>query len=197
MLVFNPKLYAGGCLLFLMAACSTLPVAPEAGYSRTARLHLYQLQQWSFEGRLALTGKNDSWSANIIWEHSPDEEKIKLSGPLGQGTVVINLTGDFVTVNQGDGNVQSSTQPEEFINQQLGMFVPVQSMRYWVIGLPEPSSSFKEIHDGFKQAGWLNEYKQMQLANNEIMPRKMTVMNAQVKLKLIIDKWILDETKAK
>jgi outer membrane lipoprotein LolB len=196
-LLFNPKLYAWSFLVFLLAACSTLSVAPVASYSRTARLHLYHLQQWSFEGRLALTGKNDSWSANIIWEHTPGEEKIKLSGPLGQGTVIINLTGDFVTVNQGDGKMQSSMQPEEFINQQLGMFVPVQSMRYWVVGLPEPSRSFEETQGGFIQAGWFNEYKQMQLANNEIMPRKITVMNDQVKLKLVIDNWILNDTKVK
>lgn len=197
MLLFNPKLYAWSCLVFLLAACATLPIAPEASYSRTARLHLYHLEHWSFEGRLALTGKNDSWSANIIWEHTPDEEKIKLSGPLGQGTVIINLTGGFVTVNHGDGKIQSSMQPEEFINQQLGMFVPVQSMRYWVVGLPEPSLSFKETQGGFIQAGWFNEYKQMQLANNEIMPRKITVTNDQVKLKLVIDNWILNDIKAK
>ncbi|MDD5578100.1 MAG: lipoprotein insertase outer membrane protein LolB [Methylobacter sp.] len=197
MLLLNPKLYAWSCLAVLLSACSILPVEPETNYSRTARLHLYQLEQWSFEGRLALTGKNDSWSANILWEHTPNEEKIKLSGPLGQGTVIIKLSGDFVTVDQGDGKVQSSRQPGGFINQQLGMFVPVQSMRYWVVGLPEPSRSFEEIQGGFKQAGWFNEYKQMQLADNEIMPRKITVMNDQVKLKLVIDHWILNAAKAK
>jgi outer membrane lipoprotein LolB len=154
-------------------------------------LHLYEVEHWAFEGRLALTGQSDSWSANISWEHSPEAEKIKLSGPLGQGTVVISLAGNVVTIDRGGGDVQSSTQSEVFINQQLGMFVPVRSLRYWVVGLPEPSLSYKDTIVGFNQAGWLSEYKQMQSVNDGAMPRKMTVMNNQVKLKLIIDQWVL------
>lgn len=185
-----------GWLMFLLSACSVAPVEPDLHYSRAAMLPSYELDHWAFEGRLALTGQNDSWSANISWEHSPESEQIKLSGPLGQGTVVISLAGKAVTIDRGSGDVQSSTQPEEFINQQLGMFVPVRSLRYWVVGLPEPSSPYKDIGVGFNQSGWLNEYKQMQLVNNDrAMPHKMTVMNNRVKLKLIIDRWVLNDTK--
>ena len=180
----------------LLSACSTVPVEPEVHYSKIAREHLYKLEQWSFEGRLALTGKNDNWQANINWGHRPDDEKIKLSGPWGQGATVIQLTGDLVTIDRGDDQVQSSTRPQEFINQQLGMFVPVQSLRYWVIGLPEPTSAFVETATGFRQAGWFVEYKQMQSVDDQSMPRKITVTNEQVKLKLIIDQWVLNVAKA-
>ena len=196
MLRFKVKRPGWWCLVLMLSACSTAPVEPEVHYSKIAREHLYKLERWSFDGRLALTGKNDSWSANINWGHQPDDEKIKLSGPLGQGATVIQLTGDAVTIDRGDGHAQSSTQPEEFINQQLGMFVPVHSLRYWVIGLPEPTSAFVETATGFKQAGWLIEYKQMQPVDDQSMPRKITVTNEQVKLKLIIDQWVLNVAKA-
>ena len=196
MLSSKTKRLGGCCILLMLSACSIAPVAPEVPYSKLAREHLYKLERWSFEGRLALTGKNDSWSASINWGHSPDDEKIKLSGPLGQGATVIQLTGDLVTIDRGDGQAQSSTQPEVFINQQLGMFVPVRSLRYWVVGLPEPTSAFVETATGFKQAGWLIEYKQMQPIDDLSMPRKITVTNEQVKLKLVIDQWVLNVTKA-
>ena len=179
------------CLMFLSSACSVTPVVPDEHYSRAAMLRFSELERWSFEGRLAFKGKNDSWSANISWEHSSEVEKIKLSGPLGQGSVVILLAGDGVTIDRGGGDVKSSAQAEEFINQQLGMIVPVQSLRYWVTGLPEPSCSYKDTDVGFIQSGWLNEYKQMRSVNDRAMPYKMTVMNSQVKLKLIIDHWVL------
>ncbi len=185
-----------GCLVFILSACSVVPVDSDAHYSRAAMLHLYELEHWSFEGRLALTRQRDAWSANISWEHSPEVEKIKLSGPLGQGAVVILLAGNVVTIDRGGDDVQTSTRPEEFINQQLGMFVPVQSLRYWVVGLPEPLRSYQDTDVGFNQAGWLSEYKQMQLVNDDgAMPHKMMVMNNQVKLKLIIDHWDLNDTK--
>jgi outer membrane lipoprotein LolB len=182
-------------LVLWVSACSLVPVEPDVHYARAGRDHLYDLQQWSFEGRLALTGQHDSWSANISWDHNPGVEKIKLSGPLGQGTVLIQLAGHVVTVDHGDGKVESSAEAEQFINQQLGMFVPLRSLRYWVVGLPEPAKAFEETPAGFKQAGWLSEFKQMQRTNNEAMPRKMTVTNEQVKVKLIIDHWMLNDAK--
>jgi outer membrane lipoprotein LolB len=196
MLSIKVKRLGWWSLVLMLSACSTVPVEPEVYYSKIAREHFYKLERWSFDGRLALTGKNDSWSASINWGHQPDDEKIKLSGPLGQGATVIQLTGDVVTIDRGNGQAQSSTQPEAFINQQLGMFVPVHSLRYWVIGLPEPTSAFVETATGFKQAGWIIEYKQMQPVDNQSMPRKITVSNEQVKLKLIIDQWVLNVAKA-
>jgi len=196
MLSIKAKWLAWWCLVLMLSACATVPVEPEVHYSKIAREHLYQMERWSFEGKLALTGKNDSLQASINWGHRPDDEKIKLTGFLGQGATVIQLTGDLVTIDRGDGQAQSSTQPEEFINQQLGMFVPVHSLRYWVVGLPEPTSEFVETATGFTQSGWLIEYKQMQPVDNQSMPRKITVTNEQVKLKLIIDKWVLNVAKA-
>lgn len=183
--------------MLLISACTTVPVGIDIPYSRATRAPLYQLDQWAFDGRLALNGPKDAWSASISWNHKANNEQIKLSGPLGQGATVIQLTDGFVTIDQGRGQVQSSVQPEEFINQQLGMFVPVQSLRYWVVGLPEPTQSFSETSGGFSQAGWLIEYQKMQTVGDQSMPRKITVMNDQVKLKLIIEQWLLDDTKAK
>jgi outer membrane lipoprotein LolB len=191
------KLLLGGALMLLMSACATVPVGIDIPYSRATRAPLYQLDQWAFDGRMALNGPKDAWSASISWNHKANNEQIKLSGPLGQGATVIQLTEGFVTIDQGQGRVQSSVQPEEFINQQLGMFVPVRSLRYWVVGLPEPTQSFSETSGGFSQAGWRIEYQKMQTVGDQSMPRKITVMNDQVKLKLIIEQWLLDDTKAK
>jgi len=192
--VLNSKTRAivWGCYFLALSGCSLFPVEPPAvPYSKTATLPLYKLEQWSFEGRLSITGRTDSWTANTDWQHTVDKERIKLSGPLGQGATVIQLTKGVVTIDRGDGKVQTSDQPEAFINQQLGMFVPVQSLRYWVIGLPEPTQAFTETATGFKQAGWLIEYKQMQAVATTTMPYKINVSNEHVKLKLIIDQWLL------
>ena len=179
------------CVLFLSGCSFFITEPPSVPYSKTATLPLYKLEQWTLEGRLSITGRDDSWTANINWQHGLDKEKIKLSGPLGQGATLIQLSKGMVTIDRGDGKPQSSNQPEAFINQQLGLFVPVQSLRYWVIGLPEPNSHFVETATGFKQAGWLIEYKQMQNVKMNTLPYKLNVTNEQVKLKLIVDQWLL------
>jgi outer membrane lipoprotein LolB len=190
------KLLSRWFLVLILTGCSTVPLEQEVRYSKIAREHLYKMEQWSFDGRLSLTGKNDSWSASINWWHRTKEEKIKLSGPLGQGATIIKLSGSSVTIDRGDGKQQTSEHPEEFVNQQLGMFVPVRSLRFWVIGMPEPTTAFVETVSGFSQGGWLIEYKQMQSTDNQSMPRKIFVTNGEVKLKLIIDQWDLNDAKA-
>lgn len=189
MLDFKLAPLVGMGLALVLSACATVQTETGGPYSRASLERFYKLAQWSFDGRLALTGQKDSWSANIDWQHDADKEQIRLSGPLGQGAVVIQLTGDRVTIDRGNGDVQSSAQPEEFINQQVGIFVPVHSLRYWVVGLPEPVHAFEETGAGFKQSGWLVEYRQMQAVEHQSMPRRITVTNDQVKLKLIIDQW--------
>jgi outer membrane lipoprotein LolB len=160
-------------------------------YSQAEKAHLYKLQAWHLEGRLAITAPKDSWSATIEWKHQPDVENIRLSGPLGQGAVAIELRGDVVKIDRGNGRVQTSNQPEIFINQQLGLFVPLQSLRFWAVGLPEADQKFQETSDGFVQDGWLIAYKEMQKIGAEAMPHKLAATNEKVKLKLIIDQWNL------
>lgn len=185
-----------GLFLLLLTACASNPVENGNQYSRASRLNLYKLDQWSFEGRIALVGQKDSWSANITWDHDSEVEKIKISGPLGQGAVIITLTGDRVEIDRGGRDVKSSKQPDEFINAQLGMFVPVQSLKYWVVGLPEPNSQYRDTEMGFDQSGWLNEFAQMLvIEDGGLMPRKVTITNNKIKLKLIINNWILNDTK--
>lgn len=178
--------------VLLLSACISVPPVPEGTYSKSAREHLYKVQDWHLEGRLAITAPKDSWSASIEWRHQPGKENIKLSGPLGQGAVLIELSGGVVKIDRGGGNVQTSAQPEQFINQQLGKFVPLQSLRFWAVGLPESGQDFQETADGFVQDGWLVAYKEMQKAGAEMMPHKLAVSDGQVKLKLIIDQWDLD-----
>jgi outer membrane lipoprotein LolB len=77
------------------------------------------------------------------------------------------------------------------------MFVPVTSLRYWVLGLPEPDLGFEETDKGFRQSGWTIAFQAMQRVGQLLLPRKMSVANDRVKLKLIINQWTLHDGKAR
>jgi outer membrane lipoprotein LolB len=184
------------CLVLFLSACASIAPIPEGHYSPAAYAQRYNIQKWRLVGRLAISAPRDSWSANIEWDHLPESEKIKLSGPLGQGAIVIELADGTVTIDRGGGNVQTSNQPEQFINQQLGLYVPLQSLRFWAVGLPEPDEDYQGTADGFVQYGWLVAYKELQKIGRETMPHKMAISNDQVKMKLMIDQWELNDGNA-
>lgn len=184
------------CLVLLIgislsSSCTEVPVKSDENYSVAQRQHLYTLKQWTFNGKVSVSDGRESWSATIVWAHTEGKDEIKLSGPLGQGAAVITLTNDLVTIDKGGEKLRQSTQVDEFIHEQLGVFVPVRALRYWVLGLTHPDSSFVEVGDGFVQSEWNVHYLQMQNLGKEWLPRKMGIEQGNAKLKLFMDKWTL------
>lgn len=187
---------AGLVAVFMLASCATISDRPGSGQEFKQRDALYGMTAWEFTGRLALTSGQDSWSASISWRHNPTMETIKLAGPLGQGATVIELTDGMVKIDKGGGDVEVSEQPEALVSQKLGMFVPLRSLAYWVLGLVRPGQDSQQMEQGFLQDGWYVDFREVQEVGVYQMPRKMTVMKDKIKLKLIIDHWELHNVAA-
>ena len=181
-------------LIIFLAGCATSPILSDAEYKRAGRQHLYELERWEFQGRFAVQDARDSWSANISWRHQADIDRLKLSGPLGQGAVEIVLTDGHIIIDRGDGDAEFSDNPDELIQRNLGVFVPVKALRYWVLGLPRKGDHFIEIKDGFIQSGWSVSIPKLMKADDQLMPHKLVVANKETKLKLIVDQWKLNDS---
>ncbi|MGR9046270.1 MAG: lipoprotein insertase outer membrane protein LolB [Gammaproteobacteria bacterium] len=185
------KIKLGLCFLLiaLLAGCAVKPVGVVSKFNRNEREGLYRLTSWAFDGRVAVKSVDDSWTANISWKRRLEDENIRLSGPLGQGGVAIHIGDNFVSIDRGDGEVSYWEPSDAFISEQLGFYVPLKSLRYWVVGLIDPDTAFEDIENGFVQNGWTVLIRQMQRTGFGMMPRRIDVSNQDVKLKLIIDQW--------
>ena len=80
--------------------------------------------------------------------------------------------------------------------EQLGWRVPISSLRYWVLGRPDPSknSSLLEFDDfgrikSLQQDGWSVNYRRYQLFQQLDLPGKIAIKNHQLGVKLVIDRW--------
>lgn len=180
-------------LLFVISGCASTPeVFQQSNYAALPKAHLHKLQQWKFDGRFAITSKNDSWSANVKWQHKAGVDRITLSGLLGQGATLIELKDGWVAIDNGKGPIEQSNDPDAFVSQELGVFVPVKALASWVIGLPSPSGGERLTLQGFMQDGWDIGYKEWLKQDGKALPHKLNVKNDQVKLKLVIEHWNLD-----
>ncbi len=187
--------YKGLLLVFIFAilqGCADKVVKPVGDqYSISPKNALYQLNKWSFKGRLAIRDEKESWTASIEWSHTEEEDILKLSGPLGQTGGILIVSKEAVILDRGDGKTLHSTDINVFIEQQLGMKIPVQSLRYWVLGLTHPKHKFTALADGFRQNNWIIQYSQMQQSSQQWLPRKLKAFQNKTRLKLIIDQWNL------
>lgn len=137
--------------------------------------------------------ETDSWSASIYWQHHPEIDRLKLSGPLGQGAVVIVLQGGCMSVARGRDDVEYSCDPDALVRRRVGVFVPFLDLPFWVLGLPGLNSDHDDIPGGFVQSGWSVRIKQFMRVGDDVMPRKILIAKSKTKLKLLIDHWVLDE----
>ncbi len=164
--------------------------------STEAQQQLYAIKAWTLEGRIAVKSGNEGWSANLFWEHDGGQERLRLYGPFGQGAVSIILQNQMIYINEGNGVVNSSRDPEELLTRKLGFSVPLGSLRYWVLGLPAPDISYQaELDDkgglkGFQQQAWVLGFENFENVGNFVMPQKMTIQGSQVRLRLVVDEWV-------
>ena len=140
-----------------------------------------------------MTNEIDSWSATIDWLHEAGKDVLNISGPLGQGAARIVLLSDSIMIDQGDGQIGFSKNVDKYVKQQLGFFVPLSALRFWVVGLNEPDKPFVKFDDGFSQFSWNIQYHNYIQVGDDWMPRKISIKNKSAKLKLVIDQWKLNE----
>ncbi|WP_347987455.1 lipoprotein insertase outer membrane protein LolB [Methylomonas sp. AM2-LC] len=178
-------------LALTLNACATLSEKPIEVYQLGLMQHLQKQANWYFSGRLALVDEKNSISASINWRHRVNEDNIELYGPLAQGRVAITIVGDKITVDDGEQQQAYLGRVDSVLTALLGVDIPAQALRFWVLGVTDPEQAYTEISDGFIQNGWMVRYKELQNLNSETLPRKISSEKEKTKVRLVIDQWEL------
>lgn len=174
-----------------LVGCSFVPEKSDEQYHLADMLSLQQLDHWYLDGRLAYQDSKDSFSVSVNWRHVRDKDQITLSGPLSQGKVMITVGGNEVVVEDGNERHVYQGSVDEVVAEQLGFTMPVAALKYWVVGVYDPSKTYVEMADGIVQQGWTVKYREMQSVASQLMPKRMTVEQGQIKMKFLVDTWDL------
>lgn len=155
---------------------------------------LANLQDWQLEGRLGVQRPAEAWQARIVWHHEISQDRLLILGPLNQGMLSIVLREGMIYLNEGQGEKISSHEPEKVLQERLGFPVPIYSLRYWILGLPDPALAHAAASNlggvsVFEQAGWTVESSDHGVSDGYRVPGKLKIQGREVKLKLVIDQW--------
>lgn len=197
---FNRLALLCGCLLLSgLPGCALLTGQATKPPLSESQKQLYRLSAWKLEGRIAAKMGREGWNANLVWDHEGGQERLRIFGPFNQGTVSIIVQSDLVYVNEGNGVVSQSRDPDAWLKSRLGFAVPLRSLRYWVLGLPAPDSEYKAELDasgglvGLEQSGWALAFERFDAVGDRILPKKMTIRGSEVVLRLIADEWFFNQ----
>lgn len=186
----------------LLSSCAVFEKDANYIQGTQSRRQLAALESWRMEGRIGARSSDESWHASLIWDHRKDIDLLYLSGPFGQGALNIKVTDRYIRVVSSDGSIEESTNPEQLLKSKIGVAVPVRALRYWVLGLPYSSVKFDPQYDRlgrlkkFSQLEWLVEYQGYKKVHRWVVPKRLSIVNQDVKLKLVVDEWEFPEASA-
>ncbi|WP_428353174.1 lipoprotein insertase outer membrane protein LolB [Methyloprofundus sp.] len=178
------------CVLLLMG-CSSVKTHNAKHGQQLSQQQRLDIKQWKMQGRL-LIKSDDVLTANVHWQHNQQEDILKLSGALGFGAMLIELSEDEIVLHNAQGERQSARDIDAFIARQIGFIVPITALRQWVIGAYLQGVPVEQMANGFEQLGWLVAYNEYMDTPAGVMPRSIKVTKGNIQLKLIVDQWEIE-----
>ena len=183
-------------LIAVLAGCKTLPPAPpESAPWDVRKAALQARDQFELKGRIAVAVAQEGFNAKLRWQQQGKQSNLALDGPLGVGGVRITSNGDSLKVLNARGEQLDSAAAKQEINSKLGFEPPIASLRYWVLGVPDPATASEEILDDskrlatLKQDGWQIDYTAYANVRGQSLPSKATLTREGVRVRLFVDDW--------
>jgi len=198
------KRLLGLALLMAVSACSTVPhiEAPVKDPAAAWRAHSAQMaaiHDWDIEGRIAIRSYNEAVNANLRWQQTGDRYEIDLSGPFGSGAVHLSGAPGAVRLKTDDQDMVADNA-ETLLYQVTGLLVPIESLKYWIRGLPQPDSGGSQNLDPQGRLAWVEQdrwkvrFRAYAPVSSQQLPVKVFVDNHQLSVRIVIDKWSLPQS---
>ena len=183
--------------LTLTSGCATRASLdlPDLGGWDSRQSLLGQLDEWAFNGRIGVVAGDDGFSGSLRWLQEGDDFEATLSGPLGIGTVRLEGNGRRVQLIDKDGNRTVLEDAERDLYLRYGWTIPVRSLRYWALGIPDPELPAETLlgDDGqlqsLAQGGWQVDITRYGEGGGQSMPTRLKAASEQTRVKLAIHKW--------
>ncbi|MDB6043170.1 MAG: outer rane lipoprotein LolB [Gammaproteobacteria bacterium] len=181
-----------------LAGCRTVPVhPPPATQSWEARRpELQARDRFGLKGRVAVATGKDGFNAGLRWTQEGALSHVALEGPFGAGGVQITAEGPTLSVVTSHGEHLDSDAARAELGSRLGFEPPLSSLRYWILGVPDPAQPAQEAVDqqqqrlqSLQQNGWQIDYSGYMPVGSEWLPARMTLQRAGVRVRVVVDGW--------
>jgi outer membrane lipoprotein LolB len=181
---------------WLLTGCPAMPQRPVESQSWDARrAELQARASFSLAGRVAVAAGEQGFNARLRWEQSGTASEVALEGPLGAGGVRITSDGAQLHVATSRGEELDADAARAEIEQRIGFQPPLGSLRYWVLGVPDPAIPAQEVLDAearltsLEQDGWRIDYDRYMAIDGRWLPQRLTLRRDDVRVKVLIDRW--------
>ena len=193
-------------ILFLISAsigCSTtqprVPVENRESTWASRQGELSAIKYWRLSGRLSVSQGDEAWNLSLEWQQKDEDYQISIYGPFGAGKVRLTGNAHGVMLKNADDESYYADHPEELLYQQTGVLMPIEGLRYWVMGLASPQQIIKPKIDPLgrlaflEESNWKVDFKRYMQVSGMDLPRKVFIVKSaeEIDVRLVVDKWTL------
>jgi outer membrane lipoprotein LolB len=182
-------------LALLLTACATTrqtttPPAIAVGWDQRMG-DLQRLASWQLGGRAAVAFGTQGWQASLDWRQTGDAAEVHLSGPLGIGAMVLKRTPEGLSLNGAPPSDAVMTQ----LQDRLGFDLPLDHLRYWLLGVPDPASAFEVNRNDqdravqLTQDQWTIDYDRYMPVDGDLLPAHLVLSREGVRVRIVVDHW--------
>jgi outer membrane lipoprotein LolB len=196
-----PRLGAAAATMALTAlgGCRTAPPTLPSGASwEVRRPELQARDHFQLTGRVAVAAGGEGFNANLRWTQEGARSQLTLEGPLGVGGAQVTASGNDLTLVTSRGEHVDSDAAHAALAARLGFDPPLSALRYWVLGVPDPTQPASESLDpaqqrlsSLTQDGWRVDYQGYASADGQALPARLTLQRDSVRVRLFVDHWQL------
>jgi len=174
-------------LVLFVSACQTAPKNIGGGLKKfepSGFADQYQKRSddssWKLKGAFSFANEDENVQGKVFWNQTDSQTQIKLLGPLGAGSVKLNIEPHVASMQQGQ-KTYTAESADDLMLKVLGWRMPLQSLSYWMYGLaaPDQKARYRSGEKGelieLQQSGWLIRFKQYREIEgfSLLMPRKI------------------------
>lgn len=159
----------------LLAACITLGEPREL----PPRPERQTIAAFDLEGRLSVKQGDKSYQTGIQWQHSEAQDRIFLTGPLGQGLAELERTPNGARLVTADQKVVAATDADSLARDLLGVDLPLTALPDWVLGRQN------------RLEGWRVEVLRYESDAANALPQLLELQHDDLTVRIRIDQWQL------
>lgn len=159
--------------------------------------HVKQAKAWEMQGKLAAKTRDDKFSTNLYWLHTPDSDQLRLTTMLGT-TIMLLERDDNGARLMIDDNTYEHHDAEQLLKRLTGWSIPVEHLPLWITGQVSPTDQIvsydnnhrpQRVQSTMTQAPWQVEFKSWQSQSGAQLPRTLELTREDVRLKIQINLW--------
>lgn len=182
-------------VIILLASCTNQPPIEQQNST-----HIRQpIKVWDLNARLFVSDNKQSGTVNLHWRQNNDDYQIRFVLPFLQGSYTLQKNSESgISLLTAKNRLLQADDATELLLQTTGLYVPIDSFKYWVRGLSNPGMEIIgqqfDTHQRLvemQQGGWNISIKRYTNVNGLDLPSKIFAVNEQFRLKLSISHWDL------